>query len=74
MTQNNGNRSDHATLIIEDQVPPQVNAPTVQTELEAKAELATRAKLRARQNIQQNRFVIVAAGAGAGKVATIKAV
>jgi type F conjugative transfer system protein TrbI len=63
MTQNNGSRSDHATLIIEDQVPPQVNAPTVQTELEAKAELATRAKLRARQNIQQNRFVIVAAGA-----------
>jgi hypothetical protein len=64
MTQNNGSRSNHATtLIIEDQVPPQVNAPTVQTELETKPELATRAKLRARQRIQQNRFVIVAAGA-----------
>jgi hypothetical protein len=63
MTQNNGSGSDHAALIIEDQVPQQVNAPTVQRELEAKAELATRAKLRARQNIQQNRFVIVAAGA-----------
>lgn len=63
MTQSNGSRSNHATLMIEDQVPPQVNAPTVQTELEAKAELATRAKLRARQKIQQNRFVIVAAGA-----------
>ena len=63
MTQNNGNRSDHATLIIEDQIPPQVSAPTVQTDLEAKPELATRTKLRARQKIQQNRFVIVAAGA-----------
>jgi hypothetical protein len=63
MTQNNGSRSNHATLINEDQVPPQVNAPTVQTDLEARAELATRANLRARQKIQQNRFVIVAAGA-----------
>lgn len=63
MTQNNGSRSDHATLVIEDQVPPQVNAPTLPKDLEAKAELATRTKLRARQNIQQNRFVIVAAGA-----------
>ena len=63
MTQNNGSRSNHATLIIEDQVPPQVNAPTLPTDLEAKPELATRAKLRARQKIQQNRFVIVAAGA-----------
>jgi hypothetical protein len=63
MTQNNGSRSNHSTLVIEDQVPPLVNAPTVQTDLEAKAELATRAKLRARQKIQQNRFVIIAAGA-----------
>ncbi len=63
MTQNNGSRSNHATLIIEDQVSPQVNAPTALTDLEAKPDLATRAKLRARQNIQQNRFVIVAAGA-----------
>jgi hypothetical protein len=43
MTQNNGSRSNHATPIIEDQDPPQVNASTVQTEPEAKAELATRA-------------------------------
>jgi type IV secretory pathway VirB10-like protein len=63
MTQNNGSRSNHAILTIEDQVPPQGNAPTVQTDLEAKPELATRARLRARQKIQQNRFVIVAAGA-----------
>ncbi len=63
MTQNNGSRSNHATLMLEDQVPLQVNAPTVPTDLEAKPELPTRAKLRARQKIQQNRFVIVAAGA-----------
>ncbi len=63
MTQNNGNRNDHATLIMEDQTSPQVSAPTVQSDLEAEAELATRTKLRARQKIRQNRFVIVAAGA-----------
>ncbi|MCU1270371.1 MAG: hypothetical protein JWN74_1665 [Acidobacteriaceae bacterium] len=63
MTQNNGNRNDHATLIMEDQTSPQVSAPTVQPDLEAEAELATRTKLRARQKIRQNRFVIVAAGA-----------
>jgi Bacterial conjugation TrbI-like protein len=63
MTQNNGNRNDHATLIMEDQTSPQVSAPTVQADLEAAAELATRTKLRARQKIRQNRFVIVAAGA-----------
>jgi type IV secretory pathway VirB10-like protein len=63
MTQNNGSRSNHATLIIEDQVPPKVNAPILPTDLEPKPELATRAKLRARQKIQQNRFLIVAAGA-----------
>ncbi|MGH9514849.1 MAG: TrbI/VirB10 family protein [Terriglobales bacterium] len=63
MTQNNGNRNDHATLIMEDQISPQMSAPTVQSDLEAEAELATRTKLRARQKIRQNRFVIVAAGA-----------
>jgi hypothetical protein len=63
MTQNNGSRSDHATLITEDQTSPQVNAPTVESDPEAEAELATRTKLRARQKIRQNRFVIVAAGA-----------
>ncbi|MGH9693082.1 MAG: TrbI/VirB10 family protein [Bryobacteraceae bacterium] len=63
MTQNNGSGSDHATLIIENEIPSQVSAPTVKTDVEAKAELATRTKLRARQKIQQNRFVIVAAGA-----------
>jgi hypothetical protein len=40
-----------------------VSAPTVQADLEAEAELATRTKLRARPKIRQNRFVIVAAGA-----------
>ncbi|MGZ4830195.1 MAG: hypothetical protein ACXV78_11175 [Candidatus Angelobacter sp.] len=55
MTQNNGNRSDHETVIIDDQILPQVSAPTVQTDLEVKTELATRTKLRARQKIQQNR-------------------
>jgi hypothetical protein len=63
MTQNNGNRSDHETVIVDDQILPQVSAQTVQTDLEVKTELATRTKLRARQKIQQNRFVIVAAGA-----------
>jgi hypothetical protein len=63
MTQNNGNRSDHETVIVDDQILPQVSAPTVQTDVEIKTELATRTKLRARQKIQQNRFVIVAAGA-----------
>jgi hypothetical protein len=63
MTQNNGHRSDHETVIVDDQILPQVSAPTVQTDLEVKTELATRTKLRARQKIQQNRFVIVAAGA-----------
>src|SRR5436305_14382007 len=63
MTQNNGNRSDHAVLIMEDQTSPQVSAPTVHSDLEAEAEFATRTKLRARQKIRQNRFVIVAAGA-----------
>jgi hypothetical protein len=63
MKQNNGNRNDHATLIMEDQTSAQVSAPTVQADLEVKTELATRTKLRARQKIQQNRFVIVAAGA-----------
>jgi type F conjugative transfer system protein TrbI len=63
MTQNNGNRSDHGTVIVDDQFLPQVSGPTLQTDLEAKPELATRAKLRARQKIQQNRFVIVAVGA-----------
>ncbi len=63
MTQNNESRSDHVTLIMEDQSSPQVSAPTVQSDLEAEAELATRTKLRARQKIRQNRFVIVAAGA-----------
>lgn len=63
MTQNNGNRNDHATLIMEDQTSPQVSAPTVQSDPEAQAELVTRTKLRARQKIRQNRFVIVAAGA-----------
>jgi hypothetical protein len=63
MTQNNGNRSDHETVIVDDQILPQVSAQTVQTDMEVKTELATRTKLRARQKIQQNRFVIVAAGA-----------
>jgi len=63
MTQNNGNRSDHGTVIVDDQILPQVSARTVQTDLESKTELATRTKLRARQQIRQNRFVIVAAGA-----------
>jgi hypothetical protein len=63
MKQNNGNRNDHATLIMEDQTSAQVSAPTVQADPEAEVELATRTKLRARQKIQQNRFVIVAAGA-----------
>jgi len=63
MTQNNGNRNDHSTLIMEDQTSTQVSAPTMQSDLEAKTELATRTKLRARQKIRQNRFVIVAAGA-----------
>jgi hypothetical protein len=63
MTQNNGNRIDHATLIMEDETSKQVSAPTVHSDLDAEAELATRTKLRARQKIRQNRFVIVAAGA-----------
>jgi hypothetical protein len=63
MTQNNGNRNDHATLIMEEQSSPQVSAPTVLSDMEAEAEWATRTKLRARQKIRQNRFVIVAAGA-----------
>jgi hypothetical protein len=63
MTQNNGNRNDHATLIMEDQTSPEVIAPTMLSNPEAEAELATRTKLRARQKIRQNRFVIVAAGA-----------
>jgi hypothetical protein len=63
MTQNNGNRNDHATLIMDDQPSAQVSAATVHSDLEAQAELATRTKLRARQKIRQNRFVIVAAGA-----------
>jgi hypothetical protein len=63
MTQNNGNGNDHATLIMEDQTSPQVSVPILQSDLEAEAELATRTKLRARQKIRQNRFVIVAAGA-----------
>jgi hypothetical protein len=63
MKQNDGNRNDHATLIMENQPSPQVSAPTAQSDVEVKTELSTRTKLRARQKIQQNRFVIVAAGA-----------
>jgi type F conjugative transfer system protein TrbI len=63
MMQNNGSRSEHATLIMEDQTSPQVSAPNAQSDREAEAELATRTKLRARQKMRQNRFVIVAAGA-----------
>jgi hypothetical protein len=62
MLQNNGNRNDYATLIMEDQTSPQVSAPNVQSDREVGG-LATRTKLRARQKIRQNRFVIVAAGA-----------
>jgi hypothetical protein len=64
MMQRNGNGTDHpSALIVEDQSLPQVTAPPIDANVEAQAELATRTKLRAREKIQQNRFVIVAAGA-----------
>lgn len=63
MTQRNGNKTDHGALIVEDQMPPQVSAAPINTNVTAQPELATRSKLRTKEKIQQNRFVIVAAGA-----------
>ena len=64
MTQPNGHNGNGSTTIQEPAVrETAIGAPALGDALERVPELATRARQRARQHIQQNRFVIVGAGA-----------
>ena len=60
MTANNGNGTK-AVLVTEDQISRPLSSPAP-SENAAKPEVATRTKLRARENLRQNRFVVLAAG------------
>lgn len=62
MNGNNGDKRIETILITEDVTQPKVAVPTTTPGSPENIEPVTRARLRARQKIQQNRIVIVAAG------------
>jgi hypothetical protein len=63
MTRPNGHNGNENATIPEPAVTERaIGTPTVGEAFEHEPELATRARLRARQHLQQNRFVIVGAG------------
>lgn len=59
----NGRGDDQTQAVVEEQLAELGKLPPKEPEDTRKAEPTTRTKLRARQHVQQNRFVIVAAGA-----------
>lgn len=62
MTESSGNRSQ-PDLVVEEPTPEQVIEAPKSPQLDFVGELPTRMKLRAKESIRQNRFVVLAAGA-----------
>jgi hypothetical protein len=62
MNQTNGSRNGHTAVVIEEPSPSHEEAKADESPLQKQTVLATRGKLRAKEEFKRNRFVIVAAG------------
>jgi hypothetical protein len=62
MNQTNGPRNGHVAAVVEERSPSHEKAKADESTLQKQTVLATRGKLRAKEEFKRNRFVIVAAG------------